>query len=148
MGSRVGCHVSAQLGHTADITGVICMGYPLVGGNKKVRDAVLLEQAQDNAPMLFVSGDRDKLCPIDRLRAVSKKMKVVSLLTARTCCPTVPSTALLSCAFCRQVKHEIMVIAGGDHSLVVRKKDPLPQDTVNRNILAKIRQFVETTVGR
>ena len=39
MGSRIGCHVAAEDPNIADA--VVCLGYPLVGMNGKLRDEVL-----------------------------------------------------------------------------------------------------------
>lgn len=91
MGGRVGCHVAVKLG--ARVAAVVCLGYPLVGQNGAVRDAVLLELER---PILFVQGTRDKLCPLERLNA----------LLPRLCAP-----------------HALHVVEGGDHSLEVGKRE-------------------------
>lgn len=47
------------------IKGVICLSYPLIGSGKgDLRDAPLL---QLSLPTLFVSGDRDPMCPKDKM---------------------------------------------------------------------------------
>ena len=89
MGSRVGCHLANEDG---GITALICLGYPLVGQSGAVRDEVLLAL---NAPVLFVQGTRDPLCPLDPLAAVRTRM-------------TAPST--------------LHVVSDGDHSLEVAKR--------------------------
>jgi predicted alpha/beta-hydrolase family hydrolase len=89
MGGRVGCHVAL-----ADpVQAVICLGYPLCGAGdrSKLRDQVLLDLP---APILFVQGTRDPLCPLDLLEGVRKRMHA-------------PST--------------LYVVEGGDHSLMVAK---------------------------
>ncbi|MCO5170776.1 MAG: alpha/beta hydrolase [Planctomycetes bacterium] len=92
MGSRVGCHVVAEGGaEAADVRALVCLGYPLVGATGKVRDEVLLAL---RAPVLFVQGTRDRLCPLDRLAAVRARM------TARSA---------------------LHVVEAGDHSLEVTK---------------------------
>ncbi|MEZ4219441.1 MAG: alpha/beta fold hydrolase [Polyangiaceae bacterium] len=92
MGSRIGCHVATR--HPDWIRGLICFGYPLVGSGKTkpLRDQVLRELT---LPILFLQGDRDALCPLDRLEAVRSDM------TARS---------------------ELHVVQGGDHSLTVGKR--------------------------
>jgi predicted alpha/beta-hydrolase family hydrolase len=89
MGSRVGCHIADEVGARA----VVCFGYPLVSVRGVLRDEVLLAL---RTPILFVSGDRDRLCPLDRLEAVRGRMSA-------------PST--------------LHVVVGGDHSLALRKRD-------------------------
>lgn len=88
MGGRIGCHVSVELAD-AGPAGLVCLGYPLVGQNGKLRDAVLRELS---APVLFVQGTRDKLCPLATLAKVRTLMKA---------------------------PNELHIVAGGDHSLVV-----------------------------
>ena len=89
MGGRVGCHVAL----VDPVQAVICFGYPLCGAGdrSKLRDQVLLEL---NAPILFVQGTRDPLCPLELLDDVRKRMHA-------------PST--------------LYVVDGGDHSLMVAK---------------------------
>ena len=77
----------------ARVAALVCLGYPLVGQRGDVRDAVLLELER---PILFVQGTRDKLCPLDRLDA----------LLPRLVAP-----------------HALHVVEGGDHSLVVGKRE-------------------------
>ena len=72
---------------------LVCLGYPLVGQRGDVRDAVLLELT---TPVLFVQGTRDKLCPLDRLATLRPRMRA---------------------------PNELFVVEGGDHSLVVGKRD-------------------------
>jgi uncharacterized protein len=89
MGGRVGCHVAL----VEKVEAVICFGYPLYGAGdrSKLRDQVLLEL---EAPILFVQGTRDALCPLDLLERVRKRMPA-------------PST--------------LHVVDGGDHSLLAAK---------------------------
>jgi len=114
MGGRVGCHVALE----EPVAGVICFGYPLRGAGKsgKVRDAVLLELS---APVLFVQGSRDTLCPLETLQAVRTKM---------------------------QARNELHVVDGGDHSLLVKKTDlarsGLAQSDVDRGVLDAVVRFV------
>src|SRR5947207_6385049 len=69
MGGRIGCHVSLE----EKVAGVICLGYPLcaMGDRTKLRDKVLREL---QAPILFVQGTRDPLCPLDLLNEVRSQM--------------------------------------------------------------------------
>src|SRR5215211_801249 len=90
MGGRIGCHVSLE----EQIDGLLCLGYPLcaMGDRTKLRDEVLLSLG---APILFVQGTRDSLCPLDLLERVRTQMKTQNFLH---------------------------VIEGGDHSLRVAKR--------------------------
>jgi uncharacterized protein len=114
MGGRIGCHVALE----EKVSGVICLGYPLcaMGDRSKRRDQVLLGL---RAPVLFVQGTRDALCPLDLLARVRAEMKA-------------PST--------------LHVVEGGDHSLGVTKRALRAADeteeVVERRIVAVIAQFV------
>jgi len=76
-----------------ELAAVVCLGYPLVGQRGDVRDAVLLELT---TPVLFVQGTRDKLCPLERLTALRPRLRA---------------------------PNELYVVEGGDHSLVVGKRE-------------------------
>ncbi|HEX7670353.1 MAG TPA: alpha/beta family hydrolase, partial [Polyangiaceae bacterium] len=82
-----------------------------------LRDEVLIAL---RTPILFVTGTRDPLCPLDVLETVRAKM------TAR---------------------NTLFPVDGGDHSLEVRKTDLRgrgeTQDNVNAGILTAIARFVE-----
>lgn len=111
MGSRVGCHLAL----TAEVSGLVCFGYPLRGQNGKKRDEVLLAL---RAPILFVQGTRDALCPLPELEEVRQRM-------------TAPSS--------------LLVVEGGDHSLAVTKTAlkarAQTQADVERAIQASVRSF-------
>jgi predicted alpha/beta-hydrolase family hydrolase len=116
MGGRVGCHVALE----EPVDGVICFGYPLraAGKSGKLRDAVLLEL---RAPVLFVQGSRDALCPLETLHAVRDKMRV---------------------------RNELYVVEGGDHSLLVTKtelaRSGRTQPEVERGALDAVASFVRS----
>jgi uncharacterized protein len=88
MGGRVGCHVAL----IEPVDGLICLGYPLVGGGGALRDEVLLAL---RTPVLFCQGTRDPLCPLGKLAGVRQRM-------------TAPN--------------DLMVVEGGNHSLEVGGK--------------------------
>ena len=90
MGGRMGCHLAVELGANGPIA-LVCLGYPLVGQNGAVRDAVLLEL---RTPVLFVQGSRDTMCPLPRLAEVRERMQAPS---------------------------ELYVVADADHSLLVSR---------------------------
>ncbi|HEX4664972.1 MAG TPA: alpha/beta family hydrolase [Chthoniobacterales bacterium] len=115
MGGRIGCHVALE----EKVRGVICLGYPLcaMGDRSKVRDQVLRSLG---APILFVQGTRDALCPLDLLENVRAGMSA---------------------------PNSLHIVEGGDHSLVVTKAQLRAagetQEEVEQRILAAIAQFVK-----
>jgi predicted alpha/beta-hydrolase family hydrolase len=114
MGGRVGCHLSLE----EKVSGLVCLGYPLcaMGDRTKLRDEVLRALT---APILFVQGTRDPLCPLDLLQRVRAEMRAPNFLH---------------------------LVEGGDHSLRVRKRQlqasGQTQEDVDRQILNTIRAFV------
>jgi predicted alpha/beta-hydrolase family hydrolase len=121
MGGRIGCHVAVELAQAGvpkseQPAALVCLGYPLVAPGGAVRDQVLLEL---RTPVLFVQGTRDSMCPLDRLEAVRSRM---------------------------QTQHELFVVEGGDHSLVVQKgqlsQRGLTQAAVDEQIFDAISAFV------
>jgi len=98
------------------VNGVVCLGYPLsaMGDRSKLRDQVLRDL---RTPILFVQGTRDPLCPLDLLESVRSQMTAPNFLH---------------------------VVEGGDHSLIVRKKDLAnkTQDDVDQRIAKAISDFV------
>jgi predicted alpha/beta-hydrolase family hydrolase len=119
MGSRVGCHVSLE----EEVTALVCLGYPLCGAGDpgNLRDKVLREI---RAPILFVQGTRDPLCPLPLLERVRAEMVA---------------------------PNDLHAVQGGDHSLRVTKSQLKAtgqiQDDVDRHILQKIREFVEAYIA-
>jgi predicted alpha/beta-hydrolase family hydrolase len=115
IGKSMGGRVGCHVSLEAKVSGVICLGYPLcaMGERTKLRDEVLLAL---RAPALFVQGTRDTLCPLDLLESVRIKMTAPNFLHA---------------------------VEGGDHSLLVRKKDlgDETQEDVDQRILRQIRDF-------
>ncbi len=115
MGGRVGCHVSLE----EKMDGLNCLGYPLcaMGDRTKLRDEVLRALT---APILFVQGTRDSLCPPDLLGRVRNEMKTANFLH---------------------------VVEGGDHSLRVPKRQLQAtgetQEDLDHEILKAITGFVD-----
>ncbi len=114
MGGRIGCHLAL----VENVSGVICLGYPLcaMGDQEKLRDEVLRSLG---TAILFVQGTRDSLCPLDLLAAVRPAMIA---------------------------PNDLYTVEGGDHSLLVRKSDLVArgetQETVDQMIFARIAEFV------
>ncbi|CAM6092638.1 unnamed protein product [Calypogeia fissa] len=87
MGSRVGCMVAGQ--EDSNVAAVVCLGYPLKGMNGKIREETLMEL---KAPVLFVQGTKDSMCPLEKLEQVRRKIPV---------------------------QNELYTIEGGDHGFKV-----------------------------
>jgi hypothetical protein len=112
VGSRISCHLALDVPASA----LVCFGYPLVGSGGKLRDEVL---RQLRAPILFIQGTRDRLCPLDALEQVRSEMSAPS---------------------------ELHVVESGDHSLQATKTwlkaEGLDQAAVDERILAGVRAFL------
>ena len=115
MGGRVGCHVSLE----EKVDGLVCLGYPLctMADRTKLRNEVLRALS---APILFVQGPRDSLCPLDLLERVRAEMKAPNFLH---------------------------VVESGDHSLRVPKRElekaVETQCGIDERILKAIAGFVD-----
>jgi predicted alpha/beta-hydrolase family hydrolase len=120
IGKSMGGRVGCHVALEEKVDGLICLGYPLcaMGDPTKLRDEVLRALA---TPILFVQGTHDSLCPLDLLERVRQEMKAPNFLH---------------------------VVEGGDHSLLVRKRDLAAagetQDDVDRRVLEVIVSFAST----
>lgn len=119
IGKSMGGRIGCHVALEEKVDALVCLGYPLcaMGDRTKLREEVLRAL---RTPILFVQGTRDPLCPLDLLEPVRAEMKT------------------------RNVLH---VVEGGDHSLIVPKrqlqaKDETQED-VDQRILNQIAQFVE-----
>jgi predicted alpha/beta-hydrolase family hydrolase len=116
IGKSMGGRIGCHLSLEEEVAGAICLGYPLcaMGDRSKLRDQVLRDL---RTPILFVQGTRDPLCPLDLLEPVRSQMTAPNFL------------------------HKV---EGGDHSLLVRKKDldGATQEGIDETILQSIRDFV------
>lgn len=120
LGSRVGCHLSL----TQSVGAVVCLGYPLKSPARTaaLRDQVLLQM---HAPVLFVQGTRDALCPLDLLADVRARM-------------TAPN--------------ELYVVPTGDHSLMATqtylRTEGTTQEALELDALAALATFVMRHTSR
>ena len=116
IGKSLGSRVGCHLALEEKVSGIVCLGYPLQGINGRLRDKVLLDL---DTPILFVQGTRDKLCPLDMLSNVRGTMKAPNF---------------------------IHIVEGGDHSLLVTKRQlelkSESQEDVDRQISEVIESFV------
>ena len=120
IGKSMGGRIGCHVSLEETVEGVICLGYPLCGGGNpsKLRDKVLRAL---QTPILFVQGTRDSLCPLDLLESIRAEMKAPTFLH---------------------------VVEGGDHSLLVSKRQLAAagetQKEVDRRILEAIAKFTST----
>jgi predicted alpha/beta-hydrolase family hydrolase len=116
IGKSMGGRIGCHVALEQSVNGLVCLGYPLcaMGDRSKLRDQVLRDL---RTPILFVQGTRDSLCPLDLLENVRKEMSAPNFLH---------------------------VVEGGDHSLIVRKKDlgSETQEDVDQRIAKAISDFV------
>ena len=117
-GKSMGGRIGCHVSLAEDVDALVCFGYPLcaMGDRTKLRDKVLRELRR---PVLFIQGTRDPLCPLELLEAVRSEM-------------TAPT--------------KLHVVEGGDHSLLVRKRDLAAtrrtQEDVDAHIAAAIAEFI------
>jgi uncharacterized protein len=118
IGKSMGSRVGCHVSLEEEVLALVCLGYPLCGGGDpaKLRDQVLREI---RTPVLFVQGTRDPLCPLPLLETVRTKMAA---------------------------PNEVLVVNGGDHSLLLTKSQlrasNQTQEEVDQYILERIRSFV------
>ena len=120
IGKSMGGRVGCHVALGERVDGLICLGYPLcaMGDRTKLRDEVLRALT---TPILFVQGTRDAFCPLDLLERVRNQMAAPNF---------------------------IHVVEGGDHSLLVRKRDLAAagetQEDVDRRVLEALVTFAST----
>ena len=118
IGKSMGGRIGCHVALKEPVTGLVCLSYPLCGGGdpSRLRDKVLRELRR---PILFVQGTRDALCPLELLEKVRREMRAENFLC---------------------------VVEGGDHSLLVGKRQlkdsGTTQDEVDQRILSAIADFV------
>jgi hypothetical protein len=118
IGKSMGGRIGCHVSLDESVTGLICLSYPLCGGGdpSKLRDKILRAL---HTPILFVQGTRDSLCPLDLLQDVRNEISAENFLH---------------------------VVEGGDHSLLVGKKQLRAagesQEQVDARILEAIAGFV------
>lgn len=72
-GARINSYVSAT---RADIRGLVYYGMPLQGMSKTSKPRDWSHLAKIKAPMLFITGDKDNLCPLAKLSEVQAGITV------------------------------------------------------------------------
>ncbi len=119
IGKSMGSRIGCHVSLESKVAALVCLAYPLCAGGDptKLRDQVLRKL---KTPILFIQGTRDKLCPIELLESVRQEMSAPS---------------------------EIVVVEGGDHSLLVSKGQLKAggesQEKVDERILESIQAFLK-----
>lgn len=72
-GARINSYVAAT---RADIRGLVYYGLPLQGMSKTSKPRDWSHLTRIKAPMLFITGDKDNLCPLERLAEVQQPITV------------------------------------------------------------------------
>jgi predicted alpha/beta-hydrolase family hydrolase len=72
-GGRLGSYLGAQ---STDVAGYVFLGLPIkgLGKNPKPRDWSHLSKLRGRA--LFITGDKDRLCPLDELAEAQKHLQI------------------------------------------------------------------------
>ena len=121
IGKSMGSRIGCHVANEEKVDALVCLGYPLCGAGDrtKLRDKVLRALA---TPILFVQGTRDALCPLDLLEEVRQAMRTSTVLH---------------------------VVKGGDHSLLVGKREIQAQGTtqeaIDQGVLEAIKDFLVKT---
>jgi predicted alpha/beta-hydrolase family hydrolase len=124
IGKSMGGRIGCHVALEEKVDALVCLGYPLcaMGDRTRLRDEVLRAL---RTPILFVQGTRDPLCPLEILERVRAEMKA-------------PNT--------------VHVVADGDHSLLVTKRElraaSETQEDVDQRIIQAIARFIELQVAR
>ena len=71
-GARVSSYVAAGRG---DVRALVFYGLPLRGLGKSAKPRDWSHLGEIGAPMLFITGDRDALCPLDQLREAQRHIR-------------------------------------------------------------------------
>jgi len=115
IGKSMGGRVGCHVSLEEKVDALVCLGYPLcaMGDRTKLRDEVLRKL---KTPILFVQGTRDSLCPLDLLERARVEMNASNFLH---------------------------VVEGGDHSLMVLKRQLQAKGQTQEDIDFAILQAIE-----
>ena len=120
----MGGRIGCHVALQEKVDAIVCLGYPLcaAGDHTELRDEVLRAL---RTPILFVQGTRDPFCPLDLFGRVRAQMKAPNFLR---------------------------IVEGGDHSLVVAKRQLQAtgetQENVDQRIIEAISEFVDSVTKR
>lgn len=118
MGGRIASMVAAD----GYCDGIVALGYPLwPGGRRPTDDRRTAHWPRISVPVLFVHGDRDRLCPPDDLDRARR-------------------THLRGAPNCAHV------VAGADHGFAVRVRDRRSQPTIDAEVVDAIDRWLRDTV--
>lgn len=119
MGGRVASLLAAE-GHG---DGVVALGYPLCPGGRRPPDPRRTAHwPRITVPVLFVHGDRDRLCPVEDLDAARRE-------------------------HLRDAAHHAHVVAGADHGFATRRRDGRTVAEVDAELVDAIDGWLQRTTG-
>ncbi|ETN38723.1 uncharacterized protein HMPREF1541_06761 [Cyphellophora europaea CBS 101466] len=107
-GRSMGARAAVLAAKEHQTQALVLASYPLIGQNGDLRDQILLEADADK-DILFISGDADNMCPIERLNRVRAKMKAHTWLA---------------------------VVKGADHGMALKPKDAVEKMRIYTGRLA------------
>lgn len=117
-GRSMGGRIATMLVAAAHGDGAVAMGYPLCPGGRTTPDPRRTAHwSRIAVPLLFMHGDRDRLCPVDALdRARHEHL--------------------------RDTAHCAHVVSGGDHSFRLRVRDDRTQADVDAELIDTIDRWL------
>jgi uncharacterized protein len=118
MGGRIASHVAADAGVSAELAGLVFLGYPLHPPGQPGRGRTA-HWPRVVLPALFVQGTRDPFAAVDELREVLPRF--AGPVTLR-------------------------IVEAGDHSFKILRSAGRPQDEVHADIRETIAQWIEQVV--
>lgn len=74
IGKSFGARVAANASLETNVRGLVFYGLPLQGASKTAKPRDWSHLARIKAPTLFITGDKDTLCPLDQLEKVLQTM--------------------------------------------------------------------------
>ena len=77
LGKSFGARVSTFVGsESSDLQGYVFYGLPLVGASKTAKPRDWSHLAKLTGKAIFITGDRDRLCPLDELKEAQRFLQI------------------------------------------------------------------------
>lgn len=121
-GRSMGGRVASLLAAGGHGDGVVALGYPLCPGGRPPDPRRTAHWPSIMVPVLFVHGDRDRLCPVDNLDAARHAQLGATV-------------------------HHAHVVADADHSFTTRRRDGRTAAEVGVELVDAIDAWLHRTIG-